>query len=37
MIVVKLEMWPKGDESPKSYNPWRLIVRALKAAFPEET
>lgn len=91
MIVVKIEMWPKGDETKKreigrtyifnaggslrrgdyevrvcrknnfdttvrelhsgkgftrtgrvedyprlSYNVWRLIARALKAAFPEE-
>lgn len=94
MIVVKLEMWPKGDESKKyelgrtyifnaggtaqrgdyevrvcrksregnyektarqlvegkgftrtgrlenhprqSYNVWRLIIRALRSAFPEE-
>lgn len=91
MIVVRLEMWPKGDESRKreigrafvyndggslrrgnyevrvcrknrfdhvpgdvptddgfartgrvenyprlSYNVWRLILRALRAAFPEE-
>ena len=85
MIVIKLEMWPRGDESKKyplgqayvwndgtvsdrsrgnygvavcrkvstdrlkplrrgevsnyprlSYNIWRLILRALMSAFPEE-